>query len=109
MDVQVPFRQQSHELGVLNFERLEPLGLGHIHAAELGAPLVERGVAEAPFAAQLLDRHPSIGLLQETDDLLFAVSALLHVRHSPWFDGLLNSELVRPIGGRSIGALEFQL
>jgi hypothetical protein len=28
-------------------------------------------------------------LFEETNDLFFRESALLHVRHSPWFDGLL--------------------
>ena len=102
MNVQMRLGQQLLELGVLAFELLQPLGVGNIHAPELGAPLVESGIAEAAFTAQLLDWHPCIGLLQETDDLLFAVSALLHVRHSPWFDGLLYSQLVRPKGGRSI-------
>ena len=30
-----------------------------------------------------LDRHPRPGLFEETDDLLFAASALLHIRQSP--------------------------
>jgi hypothetical protein len=32
-------------------------------------------------------------LFEKTDDLFFAVSALLYVRHSPWFDGLLYIKL----------------
>ena len=63
--------------------------------------LVKRGIAEAALAAQLLDRHPRIGLLEKTDDLFFAVSALLYVRHSLWFDGLLYTKLVWLAGSRS--------
>ena len=83
MDVQVGFGQQALELGVLTFELTQPPGVRNIHAAELGSPLVERGIAEAAFAAQLLDRHPSLSLLDEADDLLFGVSAFSHVRHFP--------------------------
>jgi hypothetical protein len=54
-----------------------------IHAGVLGAPLVERGVTETMFASDLLDRHPSLGLPQKTNDLLFAEFACSHVHHSP--------------------------
>lgn len=40
--------------GVLGFELLQPLGVGDVHASELGLPSVERGVAKAVLAAQLL-------------------------------------------------------
>lgn len=99
--VQVCFCQQLLELGVLALQFLETLGVGRFHAAELGPPLVERGVAEAAFAAQLLDGHPRFGLFEEANDLFFRESALLHVRHSPWFDGLLYFRMVRLAGGRS--------
>jgi hypothetical protein len=39
------------------------------HAAELGASLVERGVADAVLAAQLGDRRAALGLLEDGDDL----------------------------------------
>jgi len=51
------------ELGVLGFELA--LGFRHMHAAELGASLVESGIAEAAVAAQLLDRHTRFGLPQD--------------------------------------------
>src|SRR5690606_24500522 len=54
-------------------------GVGHIHAAELAPPQVERRVTETVLAAQLLDRRAGGRLLQEADDLFFGVS-LLHVR-----------------------------
>jgi hypothetical protein len=62
--------------------RVEP-GVGHVHAAVLGAPFVEGRVAETAFAAQILYSQAGFGLLDETDDLLLGVSALSHVRHSP--------------------------
>ena len=39
--------------------------------------------SETAFAAQILDRHVGLSLLDEPDDLLFAESASLHIRHSP--------------------------
>lgn len=51
------------ELGVLGFELA--LGFRHLHAAELGASLVESSIAEAAVAAQLLDRHTRFGLPQD--------------------------------------------
>ena len=46
-------------------------------------PFVDRGVTEAALAAQFLDRHPSLGLFEKTDDLfslylLFFMSVILH-------------------------------
>ena len=55
----------------------------HIHAAEPGSPLVAGGVAEAAVAAQFLDRHSRIGLLEKTDNLFFGKSVRLHLRPSP--------------------------
>src|SRR5690606_21025177 len=53
--------------------------VGHVHAAELAPPQVERRVTETVLAAKLLDRRAGGRLLQEADDLFFGVS-LLHVR-----------------------------
>jgi hypothetical protein len=80
--VQVRLGEQPFELGVLGFELAQALGLIDLHAAELGALLVKRRVAETAVAAQLLDRHAGLGLLEEADDLFLGESALLHVRHS---------------------------
>src|SRR5690606_6730698 len=71
--------QQLLEPRVLRFQRLQALGVGHVHAAELAPPQVERRVTEAVLAAQLLDWRASRRFLEEADDLLFGVS-LLHVR-----------------------------
>lgn len=83
MDVQMGFGQQLLELVVLGLEFTQAPGIGHLHAAVLRAPFVERRIAEAALAAQILDRQAGLGLLDETDDLLLGVSALSHVRHSP--------------------------
>ncbi len=83
MDVQMRLSQQALELAVLQFELAQPFGLADLHAAVLGAPLVKRRITEAVFTADLLDRHASFGLPQETNDLLFAVFACSHVHHSP--------------------------
>src|SRR5690606_20920646 len=71
--------QQLLQPSVLRLQLLQALGVGHAHAAELAAPQVVRRLAEAVLAAQLLDRHPGLGLTQEADDLLFG-KALLHVQ-----------------------------
>jgi hypothetical protein len=83
VDVQMGLGQQLLELGVLALELTQSLGIGHVHAAVVRTPLVEGGVTEAAFAAQLLDRQACFRLPDEPDDLLFGESALSHVRHSP--------------------------
>jgi hypothetical protein len=57
------------------------LHAGHqrgIHAAELGAPLVELGVADAVLAAQLRNRRAALGLLEDGDDLAIGKTGRLH-------------------------------
>jgi hypothetical protein len=54
---------------VLVFEFLEASHQGGIHAAELAAPLVKRGRADAVFPAQFRDRAAALGLLENGDDL----------------------------------------
>ena len=46
------------QLGVLRFQRLQPLDVVDLHPAELGLPAVERCVTEAVLAAQFLDWYP---------------------------------------------------
>ena len=53
-----------------------------VHAAELGAPLVERGVADAVLAAQLRYRAAGFGLLEDGDDLAVGKAGRLHVELS---------------------------
>ena len=75
---EVGFSQQLLDFGVLASQLSQSAGAGYAHAAKFGTPLVESGTTEAAFAAQLLDRHASLGLLYETDDLFFGESASLH-------------------------------
>lgn len=69
MQVQVCLGQQMLELGVLRLQLAQPSRLRHVHAAELGASLVERGIREAALAADLRHRHAGLGLSEEPDDL----------------------------------------
>ena len=60
---------------------LQLLHAGHqrgVHAAELGAPYVERGVADAVLAAQLSDWGAALGLLENGDDLAIGKTGCLH-------------------------------
>lgn len=64
---------------------LQFLHAGHqrgIHAAELGAPFVERGVADAVLAAQLWDWRAALGLLEDGDDLAIGKTGRLHAELS---------------------------
>ncbi|RBB22199.1 hypothetical protein BRO04_20200, partial [Xanthomonas oryzae pv. oryzae] len=63
--------QQLLQSRVLGLQVLEPLGIGHAHAAELAAPQVVGSLTEAMPSAQVFDRHAGLGFAQEADDLLF--------------------------------------
>ena len=76
MHVQAGFGQQLLELGIPALKFTQPSGVGDVHAAELGASLVKSGLAEAAFAASLLDGHINLGLSDEPDDLLFFIYAI---------------------------------
>ncbi len=65
------------ELVVLRLQRLQALGVRHVHAAELGLPGVVARLRKPVLAAQLLDRQAGVGLTQEANDLLLCES-LLH-------------------------------
>lgn len=83
MDIHARLGQRALELAVLQFKLPQPFGLAGVHAAVLSAPLVKGGITAAVFAADFLDRHASLGLTQETNDLLLAVIACTHVHRSP--------------------------
>ena len=53
---------------VLVLLRPQPLGVGRLHAAELGLPLVEGRPADAMPAAKVLGLGPRIMLLQNPYD-----------------------------------------
>lgn len=57
------------------------LHAGHqrgIHTAELGAPLIERGAADAMLAAQLRNWRSALGLLEDGNDLAIGKTGRLH-------------------------------
>ncbi|AAW73513.1 unknown protein [Xanthomonas oryzae pv. oryzae KACC 10331] len=94
--------QQLLQSRVLGLQVLEPLGIGHAHAAELAAPQVVGRLTEAMPSAQVLDRHAGLGFAQEADDLLFG-KALLHVPSPRGRE--LDSKLrcYSNLGGRRVG------
>jgi hypothetical protein len=70
------------EVPVFLFQLLDPCHQRGIHAAELGAPLVERVVADAVLAAQLRYWAAGLGLLQDGDDLAVSKAGRPHVELS---------------------------
>ncbi len=61
------------------------LHAGHqrgIHAAEFGAPLVERSRAHSMLAAQFWNWGTGLGLLQDGEDLAVGVTGSLHAELS---------------------------
>jgi len=61
--------QKTLQFGILVFKRLQAIGIGHLHAATLQAPLLKRRITDAVLSAQLNGRHPNPMLLQYSDDL----------------------------------------
>src|ERR1700728_2293640 len=61
--------QQLLQSSVLRLQRLQTLGIRHVHPAEFAAPQVVARLREAVLAAQLLHRHAFIRFPQEPDDL----------------------------------------
>src|SRR5690606_7059595 len=76
--VQRQLRVHPLELAVLRFQFLDPPQVRRLHAAVLGLPLVVGRHADAGLAADVLDRHPGIGLLEDRDDLGLGELRLLH-------------------------------
>jgi hypothetical protein len=67
---------------VLVLEFLHAGHQGSVHATVLGAPLVERGIADAMLAAQLGNRTAGFGLLEDGDDLAVGKAGRLHLELS---------------------------
>src|SRR5690606_12570792 len=63
---------------VLVLQFLHPADHGHLHAAELAAPLIERRRADAVLSAQLRHGRTGLGLLEHGDDLAVGEARLLH-------------------------------
>ena len=53
--------QKPLQLRVFVLKCLQPLGFGHVHAAELGLPFIDAGIADAVLAAKLRDRRACRG------------------------------------------------
>jgi hypothetical protein len=72
------------QLGVLLLKRLQSLRLGDFHAALFGLPVVKRRVENPVLAAQVGRLRTHLLLSQNTDDLLFRKSLLLHSSVLKW-------------------------
>jgi hypothetical protein len=59
-------------------EFIRALGLGNVHAAEFGLPIVERRLRNRVFAREVRRLRASFLLPQNPDDLLFREPFLLH-------------------------------
>ena len=77
MGIRHRLRQQLLQPAVVLLELPQPPGIGHSQPAECRPPFAERGRADRMTAAHLRRRRPSLLLLQNRDDLLFAEPASL--------------------------------
>lgn len=78
LDGQQLLGQHALELGVLGLQFLEPLGLGHVHVAELVAPAKESLLGDVVALADLADRLLlALGFARDAHHLLVGKS-LLH-------------------------------
>src|SRR5690606_41755362 len=78
IDLEVTVHQQLTQSGVLSLQRFESFDLIRLHTAELLTPCVDRGLAHT-MAFGHLGHAVLIRLAQDPDDLLVAVSRLLHL------------------------------
>src|SRR5690606_28227573 len=106
-------RQKLLQSRIFNFQRLQTLGLGHLHAAVLRLPAVECLLANAVPAAHRNRRlRTGLGLLQDANDLFFGKSAAFHLSSPPStvygkltlsVDRKPERRSVQPAGGRGGG------
>ena len=73
------FHVRVLEAPVFVLQLVHPCHQRGVHAIELRAPLVERGVADAVLAAQLRYRAAGIGLLEDGDDLAIGKAGRRHI------------------------------
>ena len=57
---------------------MQPAHFVEVHAAEFGSPLVESGLTDVVFGANVLDGSLSLSFTQHVDDLFVAELALFH-------------------------------
>jgi hypothetical protein len=93
--IQHLFGQKLLQFGVLVLELLQPLRLGHIHAAVLGFPVVQHRFTDAVLARQIRRLRSCLVLLQNPDDLLFREPCSLHL------PVLQEGQTLNPPGGKS--------
>jgi hypothetical protein len=60
-------------------ELLQTFGLGHVHPAVLGLPIVEHRFRDAVLARQVGRLRPGLRLAQYANDLLFREPCSLHL------------------------------
>ena len=80
------------------------LHFAHIESALLRLPVVDRSVADPMLPAKIRRLHSGLMLLQDRNDLLFRVPALLHPSPPVQITRELQFSLVEFSGGRSCGA-----
>jgi len=88
-------RKEPLQLRVLVFQRLQPLGFGHVHAAEFRFPFIDAGIADAVLAAKLRDRRACLVLLQYPNNLLVLETVALHFLGLSMGQSLLQNGLVQ--------------
>src|ERR1700722_19149003 len=93
--IQHPLCQNLLQFGVLVLELLQPFGLGDIHAAVLGLPVVKRRFRHAVLARQIRRLRSGLVLLQNPDDLIFREPCSLHL------SVLQEGRTLNPRGGKS--------
>ena len=71
--------QQLLQLGVLVLKRLQPLGLGDVHPAVLGLPIVKRRFRNAVLAGEIGGLGTGLMLLQHANNLFFRKPCTLHL------------------------------
>ena len=65
-------------MGILSGLVIQALGVGHVHPAILGLPVIERRLADAVPAGQIARLRPCLVLAQNRDDLIFREPLPLH-------------------------------
>ena len=84
------FDQHLHELRVLSFKRLRPLGIGDFHTTIVRSRLKTCASLIPCMRTQIVHTHARQVLLENTNDLRFAKTASLH-RPSPRSENRLPS------------------
>src|SRR6056297_1642254 len=76
--VQHLIRHDPLELGILDLQLPQPLGLGCIHATVLLPPDIERGGADPVAPTDVVRLGAGLAFLKHADDLLFSETLPLH-------------------------------